>query len=131
MLMRAERSGFLYKSISHDGGYTWSEVEKTDIPNPNSKITLIRQENKILLFHNPNSNYQGVIFDMRKPLSLWISYDEEILGKKVVLCESLCFIPHAFLDKKSGWFIWHQKARTHFLVKVPLCRVGEGVRVNG
>ena len=73
MLMRAERSGFLYKSISHDGGYTWSEAEKTDIPNPNSKITLIRQENKILLFHNPNSNYQGVIFDMRKPLSLWIS----------------------------------------------------------
>lgn len=121
MLMRAERSGFLYKSISHDGGYTWSEAEKTDIPNPNSKITLIRQENKILLFHNPNSNYQGVIFDMRKPLSLWISYDEmKSWGKKIVLCDEPMFYPHAFLDnEKRMVYLASENARTHFLMKIP------------
>jgi len=96
-------------------------AEKTDIPNPNSKITLIRQENKILLFHNPNSNYQGVIFDMRKPLSLWISYDEmKSWGKKIVLCDEPMFYPHAFLDnEKRMVYLASENARTHFLMKIP------------
>ena len=85
------------------------------------KITLIRQENKILLFHNPNSNYQGVIFDMRKPLSLWISYDEmKSWGKKIVLCDEPMFYPHAFLDnEKRMVYLASENARTHFLMKIP------------
>ena len=53
MLMRAEFTGYLYRSFSDDYGKTWSKPEKTDIPNPASKITLLKSGNNILLIHNP------------------------------------------------------------------------------
>lgn len=72
MLIRPEWGGgtFLYKAESNDGGLTWPEVaEKTDIPNPSSKVALfLLAENTVALLHNPNP-------DHRSPLALWISFD--------------------------------------------------------
>lgn len=53
MLMRAEFMGYLCRSFSDDYGKSWSDPEKTDIPNPASKITLLKAKNKVLLIHNP------------------------------------------------------------------------------
>lgn len=60
----------LYKAVSKDGGVTWPEVaEKTDIPNPSSKIALFSLGgDKVAMIHNPNP------ID-RKPIALWISSD--------------------------------------------------------
>ena len=70
---------------------------------------------------------------MRKPLSLWISYDEmKSWGKKIVLCDEPMFYPHAFLDnEKQMVYLASENARTQFSDEDTLCRVGEGVRVNG
>ncbi|MEQ8787791.1 MAG: exo-alpha-sialidase [Pirellulaceae bacterium] len=70
MILRADRlGGVLYRSDSHDGGRTWSEAARTDIPNPGSKATLYGLGGKtVALLHNPNPK-------ARNPLALWISFD--------------------------------------------------------
>jgi hypothetical protein len=70
MLCRADRDGFLWRTESHDGGRTWADPRRTEIPNPSSKISLLRLEDgRIALVHNPSST-------RRDPLALWISEDE-------------------------------------------------------
>ena len=60
----------LYRAESNDGGLTWPDVaEKTDIPNPSSKVALfLLAENTVAMLHNPNPVH-------RSPLALWISFD--------------------------------------------------------
>ena len=70
MLIRADKDGWLWRSDSHDGGRTWSAPGRTEIPNPASKVSLLRlDDGRIALVHNPNSA-------ARDPLALWISADE-------------------------------------------------------
>jgi len=78
MLLRKDFSGWLYRCDSKDGGETWSEYYRTDIPNPTNKPRLFNlPEGKIALIHTPNNkgmdgNTWGV---KREPLELWISDD--------------------------------------------------------
>ena len=73
MLFRVDTAGFLWRSDSRDGGQTWSEPEKTSIPNPSNKPRLFRTESgKIVLANTPNSA-RGL--EERHPLELWISED--------------------------------------------------------
>ncbi len=101
MLIRPEWGGgtFLYKAESNDGGLTWPEVaEKTDIPNPSSKVALfLLAENTVALVHNPNSNH-------RSPMSLWISFDgmKTWPYKRVVVAES-CDGPKGSLNYPEGY----------------------------
>lgn len=73
MLLRFDARGYLYRSISKDGGDTWSEPVPTDIPNPANKPKLIKLGNRIALLNTPKST-GGYI--NRQPLSLWISDDD-------------------------------------------------------
>ncbi len=70
MLIRADGlGGVLFRADSTDGGRTWSQAYKTDIPNPGSKATLYRfGPDRVALLHNPNPT-------QRNPLSLWVSFD--------------------------------------------------------
>ncbi len=64
--------GFVYRSDSTDYGVTWCEAYKTDIPNNNSGIDLIKTENgQLLLLCNPVGKNWG----RRSPLSLLSSND--------------------------------------------------------
>lgn len=75
MLMRKCGSGWLWYTESKDGGKTWSETVKTDIPNPSNKPKLLKIEDKIALIHTPNDcDKRGL--DKRYPLSIWISDDD-------------------------------------------------------
>jgi hypothetical protein len=77
MLIRVCYSGFLWRSESKDGGITWSEAEKTDIPNPSNKPKLINMPNgRIALIHTPNNFDKGNFLLSRTPLSIWISDDD-------------------------------------------------------
>ena len=70
LLCRADGDGFLWRTESRDGGLTWLAPWRTDIPNPRSKVWLMRlADGRIALVHNPNS-------EARDPLALWISEDE-------------------------------------------------------
>ena len=57
------------RSESHDGGYTWSDAEDTEFPNPNSAVDVVKMKNgHIALVYN-NHTYN------RSPLSIAISTD--------------------------------------------------------
>ncbi len=78
MLMRKDESGWLWRSESTDGGRTWSEAWRTDIPNPSNKPKLIPLDNnRVALIHTPNCVI-GVPTNEndRYPLELWISDDD-------------------------------------------------------
>jgi predicted neuraminidase len=61
--------GWALRSESHDGGKTWSEGVKTEFPNPNAAVGLIKLQNGDLLFvYNDNMND-------RTPLTVAVSQD--------------------------------------------------------
>ncbi|MDR2439718.1 MAG: glycoside hydrolase [Planctomycetaceae bacterium] len=112
MLIRPEWwGGTLYKAESSDGGLTWPEVaEKTEIPNPSSKISLyLIAENTVALLHNPNPKH-------RSPLSLWISFDgmKTWAYKRVVIAESYAG-PKANLNYPEG-YVTSDKQWLHFSI---------------
>lgn len=74
MLMRRNNTGCLWRSESADGGMTWSQPIKTEIPNPSNKPKLIcMPDGRIVLIHTPNGK-EG--FWNRNPLAVWISDDD-------------------------------------------------------
>ncbi len=61
--------GWMLRASSSDGGYTWTDAEPTDIPNPNSALELIKlRSGNLLLVYNDNMN-------ARTPLKVAISTD--------------------------------------------------------
>lgn len=62
--------GFIQKSESRDGGFTWSDAVETDLKNPNSAVDVIRLKNgDIVLVYNPSDND-------RTPLRVSMSKDD-------------------------------------------------------
>ena len=82
MLIRADRTGCLYRSESIDRARTWTQPVATDIPNPGSKFRLFRLgDGRIVLVHNPNAmtkhpNSKHQATCNRNPLALWVSDDD-------------------------------------------------------
>lgn len=74
MLLRVDKTGFLYETESHDRGDSWSEPVCTDLKNPGNKPKLIKlSDGRIALINTFNSN---IGFCGRKPISIWISEDD-------------------------------------------------------
>jgi predicted neuraminidase len=48
-------NGYLYRTESIDDGYTWSTAMKTDLPNPNSAVDIVRTGETLALIYNPIS----------------------------------------------------------------------------
>jgi predicted neuraminidase len=82
MLARADGTGCLWRSESTDGGRTWSELVRTDIPNPGSKFRLWQlRDGRVVMVHNPNPqtshpNSKHYASCNRNPLALWVSDDD-------------------------------------------------------
>jgi len=74
MLLRVNGSGCLWRSNSRDGGRTWCEAYKTDIPNPNNKPKLLKLPNGDIVLLNTPAVRNMKLTD-RYPLALWISRD--------------------------------------------------------
>ncbi|MDF2723884.1 MAG: BNR/Asp-box repeat protein, partial [Paenibacillus sp.] len=86
MLLRVNESGCLWRAESTDGGITWSEAQRTDIPNPSNKPKLLAMPGgRIALIHTPNEK-QGLLH--RTPLEIWISDDDmETWGYKRMISD--------------------------------------------
>jgi hypothetical protein len=57
MLIRSQRDGRLWRAESRDGGESWSDAERSEIPNPGSKVLILKcADNRIFLIHNPVDN---------------------------------------------------------------------------
>lgn len=64
--------GWMLRASSSDGGFTWTDAEKTDFPNPNSAVELIKLKNgHLLLVYNDNMND-------RTPLTVAVSTDNGV-----------------------------------------------------
>lgn len=71
MLVRTT-GGVIGRSDSFDNGKNWTQIKKTDMPNPNSGIDLAKMSDGTLaLAYNPDGKNWG----SRSPLSLALSYD--------------------------------------------------------
>jgi predicted neuraminidase len=71
MLLRSS-AGVICRTDSDDSGKTWSEVYKTDLPNPNSGIDVTRLSNgKLVLIFNRSAGNWGP----RRPISMAVSAD--------------------------------------------------------
>ncbi len=81
MLCRARGVGFICQAESKDGGETWSAAQKTELPNPNSGIDLVRTgEGRVFLVYNDTP--RG-----RSPLNLALSADDGKTWKMVQTLE--------------------------------------------
>ncbi len=77
MLCRSRGVRLVCKAESKDGGQTWSDAQKTDLPHPGSGIDLVRTgEGKVFLVYNHTPTG-------RTPLNLALSADEGKTWKMV------------------------------------------------
>lgn len=65
-----ESSGYILKSESHDGGFTWSDATETEFRNPNSAVDIEKLKNGHLVLVYNDHMY------LRTPLSIAISTDQ-------------------------------------------------------
>ncbi|MFO0889332.1 MAG: sialidase family protein [Isosphaeraceae bacterium] len=68
---RPETMGYIVRSESHDGGWTWSEGKDSPFPNPNAAVDFLKLRNgHLLLVYNNSMN-------RRTPLTLALSSDQD------------------------------------------------------
>lgn len=103
MLIRADGEGALYRSESKDGGESWSEFSRTEIPNPNNKCKLLNlPDGRIALIHTPNA---GIGFQYRHPLCVWVSDDglkTFSVKKQIVDFPGWLSYPDGIYDEEDG-----------------------------
>lgn len=90
--------GFIIRSESHDGGYTWSEGQNTSFPNPNAAIDLIKlNSGGLMLVYNDS-------FLERTPLTIAYSSDADKSWpiKKVIATEKLDYAYPYAIQAKDG-----------------------------
>lgn len=125
MWLRA--GGGLWFSDSRDYGLTWTKVEKSDIPNPDTKPMVLRHRNDIILVNNVT----GKGFNDRRRLELWVSHDFCRTWMKYVAAEKadggeafLCY-PSGFLDDaKSILYLAVDSCSRHYMTKIPYAIIG-------
>lgn len=84
-LCRSQRSGFIAETWSKDGGKTWSALQKTSLPNPNSGTDAVTlKDGRQVLVYNPTSPVAGKS-GPRTPLDVAISSDGKTWKTLVVL----------------------------------------------
>ena len=125
MLIRGDMSNRLWRTDSTDGGKTWSEPVKTDIPNPGSKPRILNlPDGRIVLFHNPNEkDYDdlspGSTHRYRTPLEMWVSGDGMAtwsVKRTLVAAPALAQYPDGFHDdtQRAIFLVWENDVSISF-----------------
>lgn len=125
MLMRDNANAYLRRSDSYDYGRTWSEMQVTDLPNPNTKVTLLKVNGKTLLINNFST---ALGWAGRCQLGIWVSSDNmQTWETKLPIAppEERFFYPHAFADDAQQMlYVAYENARQHYLCRIPYAELG-------
>ena len=119
MYMRNNNAPYLGITESYDFGRSWSRFKQTDIPNANTKVTLVKANDLILLINNFN-NHVGM--QNRNHLQIWVSKDGKDWYKKIKLeDDNKCFFyPHAFFDSREQMlYVVYENSKQFWLKKIP------------
>lgn len=123
MMMRGKTH--LFVSESYDYGRTWSSPRQSVIPNANTKPTLLKVEDNILLINN---FVPRAAFEARSHLEIWISSDMMRSWKKklpIMPPDELWFYPHAFVDEQRRMlYVAAENMHRHELIKIPFEELG-------
>ena len=129
MLVRADRTGCIYRTESADRGRSWSNLEPTDIPNPGSKFRLHRlRDGRIILIHNPSARWDSKKYgsSRRNPLAMWISGDDlRTWGYQRILTEfpGALQYPDGFVDETEEYvhfaFDYNRHDLIYWAAKIP------------
>lgn len=118
MYMRNNNAPYLGISHSYDYGKTWTDFKQTNIPNPNTKVTLVKSNDLILLI----SNFNKVVgVKNRTHLQIWVSKDGEKFYNKLKIEEDNenFFYPHAFFDEeKQLLYVAYENSKQFWLKKI-------------
>ena len=117
----------LFISESFDYGRTWTKGYFSDIPNPNSKITVLKVNDTVLLINNfcNGRNLDG--WGNRTNLSIYKSHDGKNFEKVVDVCDEneIAFYPHAFADfDERILYVAYENAKEHYLKKYTFEELG-------
>ncbi len=75
-LLCRSQCGWILESWSRDGGKSWSELQTTQLPNPNSGIDAVTlADGRHVLVYNPTGVIKGTHKGVRTPLSVAVSAD--------------------------------------------------------
>lgn len=125
MYMRDSRNFYINCAESFDYGRTWEHKGSIDIPNANTKITMLKINGKILLISNVCAT--GAFVE-RKKLQIQISKDNGKSWKFVCYIDDeskMFFYPHAVVDEKNKiLYIAYENAVKHYLVKYTFEELG-------
>ena len=119
MYMRNNNAPYLGISHSYDYGKTWTDFKQTDIPNSNTKVTLVKANDLILLISNFNKNIGA---KNRTHLQICVNKVEQNFDKKIKIEEDKenFFYPHAFFDeKKQLLYVSYENSKQFWLKKIP------------
>jgi len=98
-------------SESFDYGKTWSEPVLSGIPNPDTKVTLVKARGQILMINNFNR-------EVREDLCIYKSTDGKRFEKITPVAEEnrRLFYPHAFADEeKEKLYVAYENGKKHWL----------------
>ncbi len=113
ILMFCRDEHFLGKTESFDYGRTWTDYEISNIPNPSSKMDLVKANGKIILINNFNENE-------RKNLEIAISDDHAKSWRETRIPvdngDELFVYPHAVADdEKQILYVAYENYKQHYL----------------
>lgn len=125
MLMRDKASGYLVASESMDGGLVWTPPARTNIPNPNTKLTLLKVQKALLLINNFTTE-RGMRH--RTHLQIRRSLDGGRTWTRPYLLadegENL-FYPHAFADDAARClYVAYENGHAHWMQRIPYTQLG-------
>lgn len=98
MMLCRTSDGAQYRSISSDGGETWSPVERTNLLSPTSPATVERIPGRddLLLLWNDHTGIDEALKEKRTPLRAALSRDEGLSWHVVKTLE----------DNPAGWYCY-------------------------
>ena len=112
--------GYLALSESVDYGHTWSAPTLSDIPNPNTKFSLLKVQNTVLLVNNFTTND-------RTHLELHKSIDGKQFQKvcDIEAPSDRFFYPHLYADEsEKAVYVAYENMKEHRLCKFTYTELG-------
>jgi hypothetical protein len=121
MLMRVDKTGYLFESRSYDDGLTWSNPTITDIPNPSNKPKLLKNSQGDIVLINTPKTIHGMAH--RHPLEAWISHDDmKTWTKKISLVTFPGWIsyPDGFIEGNTLYLSFEFNRHDTYFLKCDL-----------